>query len=55
MDDLLVRIAENSIVLSIMAFAWKLAETRANAERERVKELNENYIEFLKEVARRDK
>lgn len=48
MDELFVRIAENSIVLSIMAFAWRMAENRAKMERDKVNEITQSYIEYVK-------
>ena len=49
MEELFITLVENSIVLSVMAFAWSLAEKRARAERERVQDVSENYIEYLKQ------
>lgn len=53
MDELLIRIAENSIVLSIMIVAWRLAENRAKFERERVHDITMSYIEYMKENSRK--
>lgn len=53
MEDILTRILENSITLSIMLVVWRMAESRANSERERVKTVSEKYIDFLQDEVKR--
>jgi hypothetical protein len=50
MEDILTTVLENSITLSVMFFAWSLAERRAKNERDRVKEVSQNFIEYLKQA-----